>query len=126
MIEQALKPALEKLTGLDVYPLLLPKTQQQGVTFQRISDPSVGTGLSPTGLSDVRMQLSFYLINDYTRLLQFDKAVWDAWKSVIHDEIEGQRVQLVRRGSIRQGQQELPNGNIQYSLIRDFIFTVAE
>ena len=34
MIELALKTALERLTGLDVYPLLLPDELQEGVTYQ--------------------------------------------------------------------------------------------
>ena len=31
MIELALKTALERLTGLDVYPLLLPDELQEGI-----------------------------------------------------------------------------------------------
>lgn len=41
MIELALKTALERLTGLDVYPLLLPDELQEGVTYQCISDPEL-------------------------------------------------------------------------------------
>lgn len=38
MIELALKTALERLTGLNVYPLLLPDELQEGITNQCISD----------------------------------------------------------------------------------------
>ena len=44
MIESAIKTAVERITGLDTYPLLLPDTVQEGATFQRISDPQVGDG----------------------------------------------------------------------------------
>ena len=38
MIELAIKGALERITGMNAYPLLLPDTVQEGVTYQRISD----------------------------------------------------------------------------------------
>lgn len=126
MIELAIKSALERLTELDVYPLLLPATKQQGVTFQRISDSAVGTGLSPTGLSDVRMQVNIYLVNDYTRTLQLDQAIWAEFRGIVHGELEGQPVQLIQRGNIQQDSATLSNGSIQYRLVRDFILTVAE
>lgn len=126
MIELAIKSALERLTGLDVFPLLLPATKQQGVTFQRISDAAVGSGLSPTGLSDVRIQVNIYLVNDYTRTLQIDRAIWAEFCGIMHGELEGQPVQLIQRGNIQQDSATLSNGSIQYRLVRDFILTVAE
>lgn len=126
MIELAVKTALERIIGLEVYPLLLPATKQEGVTFQRISDPEVGSGLSRTGLSDVRIQVSIYLVSNYTGLLYHDKAVWDEWRSIVHGELEGQHVQYIQRGSIHQDKTTLSSGSIQYRLVRDFIFTVAE
>ena len=126
MIELAVKTALERITGLEVYPLLLPATKQEAVTFQRISDPEVGSGLSRTGLSDVRIQVSIYLVSNYTGLLYHDKAVWDEWRGIVHGELEGQHVQYIQRGSIHQDKTTLSNGNVQYRLVRDFIFTVAE
>lgn len=126
MIELAVKTALERLTGLAVYPLLLPDSLQEGVTFQRISDAAVGSGLSPTGLSDVRMQVSIYLRNDYSRLLQLDTSIWNEWRNIVHGELEGQRVQFIQRGGIQQDQTTLTDRSIQYRLIRDFILTVAE
>ena len=126
MIELAVKTALERITGLEVYPLLLPATKQEGVTFQRISDAEVGSGLSRTGLSDVRIQVSIYLVSNYTGLLYHDQAVWDEWRGVVHGELEGQHVQLIQRGGIQQDKTTLSNGSIQYRLVRDFVFTVAE
>lgn len=126
MIELAVKTALERITGLEVYPLLLPATKQDGATFQRISDPEVGSGLSRTGLSDVRIQVSIYLVSNYTGLLLHDKAIWDEWRHIVHGELEGQRVQFIQRGSIHQDKTTLSNGGIQYRLVRDFILTVAE
>lgn len=126
MIEFAIKPALERITGLDVYPLLLPDAVQEGVTFQRISDPQVGDGLVRTGLIDVRMQINLYLIDDYTRALQLDKALWAEWQKLIHGQLEGYPVQYVERGGIQQNNVTLTNGRVQYCVIRDFTFTVPE
>lgn len=126
MIESAIKTAVERITGLDTYPLLLPDTVQEGATFQRISDPQVGDGLRRTGLSEVRIQISLYVVDRYTSLLQFDGALWAEWKEIIHGQLEGQPVQYVERGGIQQGKTTLPNNRIQYRLVRDFIFTVPE
>lgn len=126
MIESAIKTAVERITGLDTYPLLLPDTVQEGATFQRISDPQVGDGLRRTGLSEVRIQISLYVVDRYTLLLQFDGALWAEWKEIVHGQLEGQPVQYVERGGIQQGKTKLPNNRIQYRLVRDFIFTVPE
>ena len=75
MIELALKTALERLTGLDVYPLLLPDELQEGITYQCISDPELYAGLLRTGLIAGRFQIAIHLLNDYTRLLQLDKKI---------------------------------------------------
>ncbi|HAV2175078.1 hypothetical protein [Enterobacter cloacae] len=126
MIESAIKTAVERITGLDTYPLLLPDTVQEGATFQRISDPQVGDGLRRTGLSEVRIQISLYVVDRYTSLLQFDGALWTEWKEIVHGQLEGQPVQYVERGGIQQGKTTFPNNRIQYRLVRDFIFTVPE
>lgn len=126
MIESAIKTAVERITGLDTYPLLLPDTVQEGATFQRISDPQVGDGLRRTGLSEVRIQISLYVVDRYTSLLQFDGALWAEWQEIVHGQLEGQPVQYVERGGIQQGKTTLPNNRIQYRLVRDFIFTVPE
>lgn len=44
MIELAIKGALERITGMNAYPLLLPDKVQEGVTYLRISDAQVGAG----------------------------------------------------------------------------------
>nr|MBK4237304.1 hypothetical protein [Enterobacter hormaechei] len=80
MIESAIKTAVQRITGLDTYPLMLPDTVQEGATFQRISDPQVGDGLRRSGLSEVRIQLSLYVVDRYTSLLQYDGALWAEWK----------------------------------------------
>ncbi|MGE8033288.1 hypothetical protein ACQKOC_23405 [Enterobacter mori] len=126
MIESAIKTAVERITGLDTYPLLLPDAVQEGATFQRISDPQVGDGLRRTGLSEVRIQISLYVVDLYTSLLQFDGALWAEWKEIVHGQLEGHPVQYVERGGIQQGKTTLPNNRIQYRLVRDFIFTVPE
>ena len=115
MIELAIKPALERITGLKAYPLLLPDSVQEGATFQRISDPQVGDGL-----------VNLYLIDDYTRALQLDRALWAEWKTLVHGELEGHPVQYVERGGIQQDKVTLTSGRVQYRLIRDFTFTVPE
>lgn len=126
MIELAIKQELETITGMSVYPLLIPDAIQEGITFQRISDPQIGDGLCRTGLSEVRMQISIYLIDDYTRLVQLDKNIWDIWKRIIQGTLGGYPVQYVERGGIQQGKTTLPSNRIQYRLVRDFIFTVPE
>lgn len=126
MIELAIKPALERITGLKAHPLLLPDSVQEGVTFQRISDPPVGDGLVRTGLCDVRMQVNLYIVDDYTHILALDKALWDEWKTLVHGELESYPVQYVERGGIQQDKVTLTSGRVQYLLIRDFTFTVPE
>lgn len=50
MIEYEIKAALEALTSLPAYPLLLPDPEQEGVTYQKVSNPKVDTGLASTAL----------------------------------------------------------------------------
>ena len=122
MIELALKTALERLTGLDVYPLLLPDELQEGITYQCISDPELYAGLLRTGLIAGRFQIAIHLLNDYTRLLQLDKKISAEWTAIVHGQLEGFPVQNVIRGGIQQSKSVLTSGNIQYRLVRDFTF----
>ena len=69
MIELALKTALERLTGLDVYPLLLPDELQEGITYQCISDPELYTGLLRTGLIAGRFQIAIHLTFVFSALV---------------------------------------------------------
>jgi hypothetical protein len=126
MIEQAIKSSLERITGMDVYPLLLPDTAQSGVTFQRISDPEIETGMVRTGLIAGRFQISMYTVDDYTGLVQMDKAIWSEWKDIVHDTLEGYPVQYVQRGSIRQDKTTLTSNRVQYRIARDFILYFFE
>ena len=126
MIELAVKSALERITGLEVYPLLLPDAEQEGATFQRISDPAVGGGLTRTELTAVRMQVSLYLIDDYTRLLGLDSAIWREWQRIVQGKLDGHPVQYISRGGIQQSKTTLTGGRTQYRLIRDFILTIPE
>lgn len=126
MIEQAIKSALERLSGMSVYPLLLPDSEQDGVTFQRISDPEIETGMVRTALIAGRFQISIYKVDGYTQLLQLDKFIWNEWKKVSHGNIEGYPVQYVQRGNLLQETITLPNNRIQYRLVRDFIIYFYE
>ena len=126
MIELAIKTSLERLSGMAVYPLLLPDSEQNGVTFQRISDPDVENGMVRTGLIAGRLQISMYKVDDYTGLLQLDKAIWAEWKNIIHGYLEGYPVQYVQRGNILQDKTTLTSNQVQYRLIRDFILYFYE
>ncbi|MGL5969017.1 MAG: hypothetical protein ACRCZ6_18005 [Kluyvera sp.] len=126
MIEDAIRTALAALTGLRVYPLLLTDPVQEGVTFQRISDPEIASGMVRTGLIAGRFQISIYLINDYTTLVGHDRAIWAAWREVQHGKIADYPVQYVERGSIIQDRTTLPNNSVQYRLVRDYIIYFYE
>ncbi|HCD5813883.1 TPA: hypothetical protein NDS96_004019 [Klebsiella oxytoca] len=126
MIELAIKTALERITGMDAYPLLLPDTVQEGVTFQRISDPEMVSGILRTGIVSARIQVNLYRVDDYTSLLLLDKKIWSEWKSIVHGQLEGIPVQYVERGGIQQDKTTLTNRSIQYRLIRDFIIHYVE
>lgn len=125
-VEQALALSIRTLTGLPVYPLLLPSEITEGVTYQRISDPEIEVGLVRTGLVTARFQITLYLTDDYTGLLRLDQKIWRAWRPVVHGQIEGFPVQYVARGGIQQDKHELTSGSVQYRLARDFFFTYAQ
>lgn len=126
MIELAIKTSLERLSGMSVYPLLLPDTEQDGVTFQRISDPEIETGMVRTGLIAGRFQITMYKVDDYTGLVYLDKAIWAEWKKIIHSTLEGYPVQYVQRGNILQDKTTLTSNQVQYRLVRDFILYFFE
>ncbi|ENL9263865.1 hypothetical protein AB6K26_004284 [Salmonella enterica] len=126
MIESAIKTALERITGMAAYPLLLPDTVQAGVTFQRISDPGIYAGLLRTGLIAGRFQISLYLLDSYTDLLRLDRKIWSEWKQIVHGQLDGFPVQYVDLGGIHQDKTTLTNGRNQYRLVRDFTFVYPE
>ncbi|HBY5400115.1 TPA: hypothetical protein MIX68_28770, partial [Klebsiella pneumoniae] len=105
---------------------LLPDTVQEGVTFQRISDPEMYSGTLRTGIVSARIQVNLYRVDDYTSLLQLDKKIWSEWKSIVHGQLDGVPVQYVERGGIQQDKTTLTNRSIQYRLIRDFIIHYVE
>jgi len=126
MVEQAIKTSLERLSGMNVYPLLMPDSEQSGITFQRISDPEIETGMVRTGLIAGRFQISMYKVDDYTGLVQLDKAIWSHWKSIVHGKLEGYPVQYVQRGNILQDKTTLTSNQVQYRLTRDFVLYYYE
>lgn len=126
MIEQAIKTSLERLSGMAVYPLLLPDSEQSGITLQRISDPEIETGMVRTGLIAGRFQISMYKVDDYTGLVKLDKAIWSYWKGIVHGELEGYPVQYIQRGNILQDKTTLTSNQVQYRLTRDFVLYFYE
>ncbi|WP_410750716.1 hypothetical protein [Citrobacter sp. U14242] len=126
MIELAIKTSLERISGMAVYPLLMPDSKQNGITFQRISDPGIENGMVRTGLIAGRFQISMYKVDDYTGLVQLDRAIWSHWKGIIHGELEGYPVQYVQRGNILQDKATLTSNQVQYRLIRDYVLYFYE
>lgn len=126
MIEQAIRTSLASITDLQVYPLKLPDPDQEGVTFLRVSDPEVGSGLARSCLVAVRFQITIYLLNDYTRAVQLEKKIWQAWQGIIHGNLEGYPVQCIERDGIQQSATPLTNNSTQYAIIRDYILTISE
>lgn len=120
MIEAALSSELQLISGMNVWPLLLPKTEQEGVTFQRISDPEVDGGMTRTGLIAGRFQISMYKVDDYTRLVTLDQSIWCKWREIKQGYVGGHPVQYIERGGIIQDSVTLTNNSIQYRLARDF------
>lgn len=126
MIELAIKNSLERITGMTLYPLLLPAGVYNGGTYLRVSDPEIETGLVRTSLVEGRFQITLYAENDFTKLVTLDKAIWDEWKQVVHGTIDDYPVQYVRRGGVRYIKETLTNGNVLYGVIRDFILNFSE
>lgn len=100
MIEDEIQRSLTALTHLAVHPLILPDPQQEGVTYQKISDLKVNTGLVDSSLVQSRFQVVLYVIDDYSRLIALDKAVLNAWEGVQHGHIGEWPVQAVTRSTL--------------------------
>jgi hypothetical protein len=126
MIESGIYKSLQSLSELEVYPLLIPDTEQQGITYQRISDPEIESGLVRTSLVAGRFQISFVKVSDYSGLLALDAQLWQMWKGIRYGDIGGYPVQYVERGSLQQDKFTLPNNAVQYRLTRDFIIYFSE
>ncbi|WP_323872779.1 hypothetical protein [Xenorhabdus doucetiae] len=126
MIEPELRADLVRLTQLPVYPLILPSSVMEGVTYQRISDPRFNTGLAATRLIEARFQISIIVLNDYQNALRLEAKICSAWESVQHGYIGKIPVQTVSRGVLHQDAEELTENRKRYRLTRDFIITYAE
>lgn len=120
MIEQQVKAELEKLTGLDAYPLSRPDDINECIVYNPISDPMVESGFVRTGLVALRLQVDFYCI-DYEVAKAHDRAVWSVWKKIAHGKIGAKSVQYVKRGGKieRRYSDASPSG--LYCISRDFI-----
>jgi hypothetical protein len=126
MIEDELHTSLEGLTRLPVYPLVLPDPGLEGVTYQKISDLKLNTGLVDTSLVQSRFQVVLYVIDDYPRLIALDRAVLNAWEGVQHGHIGRWPVQAVTRSTILQGATTLADKRVQYRMARDYLITHSE
>ena len=128
MIEQAIRTSLSNITKMSVHPLALPSEAREGVTFQRISDPTLGE-VDDSGIVAIRMQIAFILLDDYSRLLTLDRAVWRAWRPITHGTLEGQPVQRIERAGLHQDFQNIAVGKVshrQYRLVRDYLFICSD
>lgn len=126
MIEQAIKTALERITGMFAYPLLLPKSAISGVTYQRISDPELNTGLIRSGIIEGRFQITLYVVDNFSKLVELDKNIWAEWRHKLHGNIDGYPVQYIERAGVRDGAEILNDGSTLYSRARDYIITFSE
>ncbi|MDE1476523.1 hypothetical protein [Xenorhabdus bovienii] len=126
MIERELKADLERLTQLPVYPLILPSTVREGITYQRISDPRFNTGLAATRLVEARFQIGIITLNNYPKAAEIEQKIRFAWESVRHGHIGNYPVQTVTRGTLHQAMEELTENQKSYRITRDFIITYAE
>ncbi|MCP9266856.1 hypothetical protein M5U04_01765 [Xenorhabdus sp. XENO-1] len=126
MIEPELKADLERLTSLPVYPLILPSTVLEGVTYQRISDPRLTVGLVDSSLIEARFQISIMVLNDYTKALRLEAKIRSAWESVQHGLLGSYPVQTVSRGMLQQEAEALTENRKRYRITRDFIIIYTE
>ena len=126
MIEDEIQRSLAALTHLAAYPLILPDSQQEGVTYQKISDLKVNTGLVDSSLVQSRFQIVLYVIDDYSRLIALDKAVLNAWEGVRHGHIGQWPVQAVTRSTLLQSATPLADNRVQYRMTRDYLITHSE
>ncbi|PHM66718.1 hypothetical protein [Xenorhabdus sp. KJ12.1] len=125
MIELDIHADLERLTQLPAYPLLLPSSVSEGVTYQRISDPAFDTGLAPAQLIEGRFQISI-ITQNYTQALQLEATLRTAWEAIRHGAIGRTPVQSVTRGALLQEMAEETNNRKRYRITRDFIIAYTE
>ena len=126
MIELAIKTELEALTGLPVYPLLLPADVVEGITYQCVSDPPLETGLVRTSVVRARFQIRIIILNDYTRLKTLDRQIWGKWQAIRHGFIADFPVQYVERGNLRETPTPQTSNQQLYDLLREYFITYVE
>ncbi|MDC9604954.1 hypothetical protein [Xenorhabdus griffiniae] len=126
MIESDIQADLARLTQLPAYPLVLPSTVLEGVTYQRISDPRFNTGLATSALIEARFQISIIVLNDYLKALKLEEKVRTAWEAVQHGRLGCYPVQTISRGTLHQDAEELTENRKRYRVTRDFIITYTE
>ncbi|OKO99029.1 hypothetical protein [Xenorhabdus eapokensis] len=125
MIELDIHADLERITQLPVYPLILPSSVLEGVTYQRISDPKFNAGLAPARLIEGRFQIGIITLN-YTKALQLEARLRSAWEVIQHGAIGRTPVQTISRGALMQDMIEETSNRKRYRVTRDFIITFAE
>jgi hypothetical protein len=76
MIELAIKNALERITGMNAYPLLLPDTSPGRALRISVFQTRRCLGNIADRIDSARFQVTIYRIDDYTSLLQLDKKIW--------------------------------------------------
>ncbi|MEX5767955.1 hypothetical protein AB4Y55_19600 [Serratia nematodiphila] len=96
------------------------------MTYQKISDLKVNTGLVDSSLVQSRFQIVLYVIDDYSRLIALDKAVLNAWEGVRHGHIGQWPVQAVTRSTLLQIATPLADNRVQYRMARDYLITHSE
>lgn len=126
MIESDIFASLTAITNLPVFPLVLPNSAKEGITYQRISDPRYSSGLVSTKLVQARFQIGIHMLNSYELALQLDKAICDDWCSITHGYLHLHPVQTVQRGGLQQLREELTKNEVRWSIMRDFIITYPE
>ncbi|PHM60079.1 hypothetical protein [Xenorhabdus ishibashii] len=125
MIELDIHADLARITQLPVYPLILPSSELEGVTYQRISDPKFNTGLAPARLVEGRFQIGIITLN-YTKALQLEARLRSVWEVIQHGAIGRTPVQTIVRGALIQDMIEETSNRKRYRVTRDFIITFAE
>ncbi|EPI2798877.1 hypothetical protein ACS5LO_000262 [Citrobacter koseri] len=118
-----LKSEIERLLGVNAYPLIGPQTESEFVTVQLVSDPQLVTGTIRTKLAAVRYQISF-VSSLYSRAEEMDKSLWAVWEDIQHGHIGGYPVQYVERQGIRESFDAEDGG--KYRRARDYIFYCPE
>lgn len=118
-----IKSEIEKILGVEVYPLIGPQTQGEFVTLQLISDPRLVSGNIRTKLVAARYQISF-ISSLYSRTEEMDKRLWAVWEALQHGYIGGYPVQYVERESVSESFE--PDDGGKYRRARDYIIYCPE